>query len=351
MQAWALQQVLKGQGHDVVTIDRQADNRGLLYNTTRFAYRAVMKMMGKRKMPVNLEKQYLYMLKNTHSFIADNIVMSEPIDSTAKLKAHFERETYDAVVVGSDQTWRPQYSPNIENFFLDFLEGKSIKRVAYASSFGVDEWEFTEAQTKRCSELAKKFDAISVREDSGVDLCRKYLGVEAEHVLDPTLLLNKSDYEQLIGTERLKEKEEGIFTYFLDKTPEKLALAKQASKETGEKIYSCQARYGLGDDVVANINHYVMPDPRDWLAGFANAKYVITDSFHGMAYSIIFNKPFIAFSHSGRGKDRFLSLLRFLSVDEKSLIYANDLPEKLSYTNIMITNDIKENPLRFLLSI
>lgn len=331
MQAWALQQVLKRQGHQVVTIDRRPDQFGLLYRTARFGYRLAMKMLGKRKAPLNLEKDYSHILSNTKSFIANNIVMSEPIDSTVKLKAHFERERYDAVVVGSDQTWRPKYSPNIENFFLDFLVGIKIKRIAYASSFGVDDWEFTEEQTIRCAELAKLFDAISVREDSGIQLCRQYLGVDAQHVLDPTLLLRSTDYEQLIGEERLKEQSEGIFTYFLDKTPEKLALAEQAAKETGEKLFSCQAKLSINNNQSVDLADLVMPDPRDWLAGFANANYVLTDSFHGVVFSIIFKKKFKVLINSERGSARFLSLFKVLGIDDDIFITDAGLTNNLGW--------------------
>jgi uncharacterized protein YqgQ len=318
MQAWALQQVLKRMGHEVVTIDRQPDQPSMAYKAARLAYRAGMKAIGKRKAPINFEKHLPTILQHTRSFIDQHITMSEPLYSTQQLRDHFDRENYDAVIVGSDQTWRPKYSPNIYNFYLDFLEDKEILRIAYASSFGVDEWEYTEEQTKRCAELAKKFDAISVREDSGIELCRKYLGVEATHVLDPTLLLDKEDYLQLIGPERLKAQPEGVYTYFLDKTSNKLALAQQASDELGELVYSCQAEYSIGSEQ-AEIDKCVMPDIRDWLAGFANAKYVITDSFHGMVFSIIHEKLFSIVINKSRGMSRFDSLAK-LSGTNQNLI-------------------------------
>ncbi|MDH0057958.1 polysaccharide pyruvyl transferase family protein [Stutzerimonas stutzeri] len=317
MQAWALQQMLKSLGQEVVTIDRQPDDQGFIYQTARLAFRAAMKVAGKRKAPINIEKQLPYILKNTHNFICQNITLSERLDSTEKLKAHFARENYDAVVVGSDQTWRPKYSPNIENFFLDFLEGKKIKRFAYASSFGVDKWEYSDEKTKRCAGLAKEFDAVSVRETTGIELCRKYLGIESEQTLDPTLLLDRNAYENLICPERIAFEKAGVFTYFLDKSPEKIELADNISKITGEKIYSCQARYGLDANIDANMEDFVMPDPRDWLAGFANAKYVLTDSFHGCVFSIIFNKPFIALGNYERGLSRFDSLLRSLDLVDR----------------------------------
>lgn len=315
IQAWALQQVLKRMGHEVTTIDRQSDQPGTAYQAIRFAYRAGMKAIGKRKAPISVEKHFSYILQHTRSFVGQHISMSEPLYSTQRLRDHFDGKNYDAVIVGSDQTWRPKYSPNIYNFFLDFLADKQILRVAYASSFGVEEWEYTEEQTKRCAELAKKFDAISVREDSGVALSRKYLGVGATHVLDPTLLLDKEDYLQLIGPDRVKEKPEGVYAYFLDKTPEKMALAKQAGEELGQSVYSCPANY-LGGAESNEFGDCVMPDIRDWLAGFATARYVVTDSFHGCVFSIIFNVPFYAVVNQSRGASRFRSLLEQLTLEK-----------------------------------
>ena len=313
MQAWALQQVLKRMGHEVVTIDRQPDQHSMAYKAARFGYRAGMKVFGKRKAPINFEKHLPNILQHTQRFIDQHITMSEPLYSTQQLKAHFDRENYDAVIVGSDQIWRPKYSPNIYNYFLDFLEDKQILRIAYASSFGVDDWEYTEEQTKRCSELAKKFDVISVREDSGVELCRKYLGVEATQVLDPTLLLARPDYLELIGRERTKERPEGVYNYFLDKSPEKFAMAEQASDQLGEPAFSYQASCSIDADN-CEIGRFVMPDPRDWLAGFANARFVLTDSFHGMAFSIINNKPHVVIANMKRGLSRMESLAKICRI-------------------------------------
>lgn len=330
MQAWALQQVLKRMGHEPVTIDRQPDPKGPAYLAARLGYRALRKAMGKRQAPIRFERHLPTILQHTRAFIDQNITTSEPLDSTAKLKSHFAHQRYDAVIVGSDQTWRPKYSPNIENFFLDFLEGTDIKRIAYASSFGVDDWEFTEAQTRRCAELAKQFDAISVREDSGIELCRKHLGVEATHVLDPTLLLDKPDYLQLIGPERLNSKPHGVYTYFLDKTPEKQALAQQASEQLGEPVYSCQARLSDVHEFQGSIVDFIMPDCRNWLAGFANCRYVVTDSFHGMVFSILFGKPFFVIRNEGRGQARIESLATSLKC-ENLLLDKNILKDPEQY--------------------
>ena len=86
------------------------------------------------------------------------------------------------------------YKRSIESSFLDFAETWNIKKISYAASFGTDLWEYNEKQTSNCRKLIRKFDAISVRESSGVTLCKKYLDIDAIQVLDPTFLLTKEDY-------------------------------------------------------------------------------------------------------------------------------------------------------------
>lgn len=315
MQAWALQQVLKNAGHVPVTIDRQA-SAGPAYRAARSSYRALQKLLGKRKGPINLERHLPTILSQTNGFIEQNLKMSEPLNSTANLKAHFERGQYDAVIVGSDQTWRPCYSPNIDNFFLDFIQGSAIKRIAYASSFGVDEWEFTKEQTLRCAALAKQFDAISMRENSGADLCRSHFGVEATHVLDPTLLLEKSFYEALYKNKDIPERQ-GLYKYILDQANWKDRVVETVKKELNKKEYCNQPKASLSGFSSSNLADYKMPSVEGWIKGFADAEFVITDSFHGTIFSIIFNKPFISLINPGRGASRFYSILEELFLRDR----------------------------------
>ncbi|MDQ8960288.1 polysaccharide pyruvyl transferase family protein [Acinetobacter baumannii] len=340
LQAWALQQVVTQLGYNVVTIDRQPAKLSLTYLFIRLAYRALLKGLGKGKSPIFIESKKKVAYKNTRDFISTNLIMSEPLFSTLQLIEHFDDIGYDAVIVGSDQTWRPKYSPCIENFYLDFLEKKKIKKIAYASSFGVSEWEYDAELTARCSKLANLFDWISVREDSGVELCKKYFNIDADHVLDPTLLLSQSDYRKLIGQGRLDSKSSGIYTYILDSSSEKTQLIESFAKEHAEQVYSCQAKCSIEESI--DPHDMLMPDPRDWLAGFANAKYVITDSFHGTVFSIIFNKPFISISNSGRGATRFQSLLKIFNLEDRLVSNHNEITHKLSMKpiNYDIINNI-----------
>lgn len=318
IQAWALQQVLKDAGHHPVTIDRQLDIKGPAYRAARLGYSVLQKALGRKKGPISFESHLSTILQHTRAFVERNINVSEPLHSTAGLKAHFVKESYGAVVVGSDQTWRPRYSPNINNFFLDFIDDDDVRRIAYASSFGVDEWEFSRKQTQLCAALAGKFDLITVREDSGVKLCEEYLKVQASHVLDPTFLIERQRYQALYEGENIPSRS-GIFTYILDKEDWKDKVVNAAVKKLKEETFVNQPKSSMYQPDSKSLDDYVLPCVEGWLKSFVDAQFVITDSFHGTVFSIIFNKPFISLINPSRGASRFYSMTNDLGLSERVL--------------------------------
>ena len=181
--------------------------------------------------------------------------------------------------------------------FLNFCEKEeNLKRIAYAASFGVGDWEYSPKQTRECSKLAKKYDAISVREQSGVKLCKEYLGVDATWVLDPTLLLTKEDYLP-ICKEIPVCNEKYLAVYVLDENDEVTATYEKEAAAHGLVIKKFHA------DSKSTLT---VPE---WLAMFRDASYVVTDSFHGTVFSIIFGKEFKSIYNKGRGTARFESLM------------------------------------------
>lgn len=337
LQAWAMQQVLKRMGHQPVTIDRQANARGFLYESVRLAYRLAMKSTGKRKEPVLIDRHTSLVTTNMRKFIQERIVMSQPLRSTEALRQHFLSEGYEAILVGSDQTWRPQYSPNIYNYFLDFLVDQKVRKIAYASSFGVDAWEFSPQQTSKCSALAKKFDLVSVRESSGIELCRKYLDVGACSALDPTLLLDADDYLPLLTKEINSSGSNGVYTYFLDPSVEKERLAERVAAELGVRVLTHLASADRHNKSDHKDRAYVLPSVEEWLSGFMKARFVVTDSFHGMVFSIIFNKPFVVLRNMDRGNARFMSLLSSLNLTHR--LVECHLPDLEDLTSSPITKE------------
>ena len=299
LQAYALQRVLQDMGHDVVYIEWSPyDFR--LASLRLYLWRVKYKLLKDRKTIVFFEFKRNRFYKKISVFTKNNI-------SILPIKDLHE-DDFDVLIVGSDQIWRPVYIPNIEEAYLGFAKDWDVRRIAYAASFGVADWsEYSEEQTVVCRELIKKFDAVSVREDSGVELCRNYLGVDAVHVLDPTMLVDTKHYIRHINSCKKRYPKRMCLAYILDEADDKLAVLNSVAKYQGYNV-----RQWKNIDV-PNIKN---PTVEEWLKGFHDAEFVFTDSFHGCVFSIIFNKPFIAFGNEGRGMARFDSLLKMFGLEE-----------------------------------
>lgn len=333
LQAWALQNVLRRMGHDVVTFQpdmrmRLSWKRALVVYPLRF----VRYILGKSDV-VRYEHAYneiqCVTTANTRGFVEGNINYRK----YRKISALREKD-YDMIIVGSDQVWRPCYNNSfynsIENSFLDFAQSWNIKRIAYAASFGTDEWEFTEEETKKCAALAKLFDAVSVREMSGIGLCRDKLGVDAVHVLDPTLLLDREDYVSLIEKNGRTIRPKGqLMCYILDETKEKKDLIALIADTKNLIPFRANARI---DDATATLSEKVQPPVEQWLRDFLDAEFVVTDSFHACVFSIIFNKPFVVLGNRERGMARFMSLMEMFGLTDHLLYSIDDYQTSRMYS-------------------
>lgn len=323
LQAYALRTILQKKGHDVEVIRRDYTYRKdtIFWNFARFIKNVIRICTGHKKYKYISQKQWNIVSENTQYFIKKYINYNTSLIVTnLALKAYATKSGFDGYVVGSDQVWRPKYVPCITNYFLDFAENKKVKRVAYAASFGVDEWLFSKKITPTLSSLIKKFDAVSVREKSGVDLCNRYLGVDALHVLDPTMLLEKEDYIDLIIAENEEVLEGNLFCYILDNTKKKDDVIDLIVQSTNLVSFTCMPKLNLSlENVEQDIDACVFPSVTRWLKSFMDANMIITDSFHGCVFSIIFNKPFWVIGNKSRGMARFDSLLSVFGLENRML--------------------------------
>ena len=196
LQTYALYRTLYKMGHEVSILDRQ--NNLSVYRILRnIARRIKGRIFNSYTGPVFYTKDYSSLsMKELNTFIQKNLRASTiTFSKKRELNIIVNSNNYDCYIIGSDQTWRPKYVYDIKYYFLDFLPTSySVKRIAYAPSFGTNEWEFSPSLTAECKEYISRFSAISVREDAGVSLCKKYFNVQATHVLDPTFLLSQEDY-------------------------------------------------------------------------------------------------------------------------------------------------------------
>lgn len=328
LQNYALQQVLKGMGHEVETVDWEPVKVGELYEQLwRLKERLLCLIQKDRKKPRYqlTSSEQAVIGKHTGHFVKRYISVCPKIARNAEeLRAIDETYKYQAYVVGSDQVWRPSYnSAMMPAMFFHFVKHNDVKRIAYAASFGTSAWEFTPQMTEECAQLAKKFDLITVREKSGVDLCREHLGVEADHVLDPTMLLNREDYEKVVLAEKEPKSTGTLFHYILDPSEEKCGLIERLAAGQGLQPFTimpkCQAENRTKWDVKHRIEDCIFPSVTSWLRGFMDAKMVVVDSFHGAVFSIIFNKPFWVIANAERGNARFESLLGLFGLEDRMI--------------------------------
>lgn len=335
LQNYALQQVLMSLGLEVETIDhgplKVSWLRRILSRVkdTTLNFLAHKQYVPTRYVP-NAE-EYEVILRNTNYFIKKYISRTQPLVTIKEFNKIATSGKYGAYVVGSDQCWRPLYNGLLQpEMFLRFAEKqKGVKRVAYAASFGVEKWEFTNKMTEVCSRLAKKFDLITVREKSGVALCREHLGVNATCVLDPTMLLSKGDYESLAHSEKEPNSPGDFFYYILDPSKDKKAMISAIAKENGLTPFSVlpksQAENRTKEDIKTRIEDCVYPSVTSWIRAFMDAKMVVVDSFHGAVFSIIFNKPFWVVGNEDRGNTRFESLLGTFGLEDRMILPTVDV--------------------------
>lgn len=323
LQAYALQTVLTRLGHEPEVINREFVPKRLRLSSRKkpFAYakRILKKLLIDHRQVIDVEtKNYNEMSAkfNSCKVFMDAHISCRNVNALSEIG---EKE-YDVIVVGSDQIWRPRYCPTAwgedkTNVFLAFAKGWNVRRIAYGASFGVDEWEFPEEHGEEYAALAQLFDAVSVREDSGVALCRDHLGVTAEHVLDPTMLLSADDYKALIDAAGVPQHDGDMFCYVLDRNKDKMALINGIARERSLTPYFIIGNTMLPEDMDGKVHPLV----ETWLRAFADARFVVTDSFHGCVFSIIFGKPFVAIGNVGRGLSRMESLMRLFGLEDHLL--------------------------------
>ena len=330
LQAFALQEVLRNLGHDPITIDYVLYCPGFKRYLLAQCKTGVYKLLGKRGRRF---QPYPTPIRRNDKFDAFNkkhIKLSYPtLNYTQRC---LKRIHPDAIIVGSDQVWRKQYDirERVKDCFLRFAHGWNIPKIAYAASFGIDYWDYPEDYTKECAFYAKDFNAISVREESGIELCKRFLGVNAVQMPDPTLLLHRDAYLKIIGKNDNNE-EPYLAAYILDVDERSIRLLEDYADKLGLrlKIVMSEDSASLGVE--------------EWLKTIANASFVVTDSFHGTVFSIIFNKEFFSVSNESRGKARFESLLNQFGLENRIVSDVTSIPQVAEFINWNDVNSKKND--------
>jgi len=317
LQVYALQTVLEKMGCEVTILDRPLHAPEPFWKRPREKAKRVVRkyLLGQHDVQVFLEnneaRAYPIIAQNTQRFIDQHLHTVMVRDTR-----HLRNADFDALVVGSDQIWRCAFHDSkrkLYDAYLEFAEGWNVLRVAYAASLGTDHWEYDAEKTARCRQLIQKFDAVSVRESSGVKLVKEHFGMDAVHVLDPTMLLTAKDYEPLFLGKTAESKGK-LMTYILDENDEKKKIVEQVSTRTGLRPFAVNAQ---ADNIHLPVRERIQPTVEQWLRGFYDADFVVTDSFHACVFSILFGKQFMVIGNKNRGMSRFDSLLSMLNLQDR----------------------------------
>ena len=333
LQAYALQTVLERMGHEVTHLQPKVEYTRLhnpIVMPLVWCKRLYRKYFhGDSQLPVFMNP-YKSVRTNTDRFISTNLNCRflTPEEWNEDLA-----NEYDTFIVGSDQVWRPYYTPDVTKFFTAFLGHSDICRIAYAASFGVDVNEFSEEQIACGREYLKLFSGISVREESGIRMCKELFDVQACQALDPTLLLRREDYQRFAST--APQSPGNLMVYVLDRTEEKDAFVSEFAEKRGLVPFYTNSKSEMPWDVDIPAAERQQPPLEIWLKGFADAEFVLTDSFHACVFSILFHKPFGVFGNLFRGLSRIESLLRPLGLMDRCIRDASvDLDRPITWNQV-----------------
>ena len=302
LQNYALQEVLRSLGHEPITLDFQWGRSGLPYLLSA-AKRIVTNLLGRTHDSWLIPYAPTRTVHEVIGFVDRYISHTRTFWNSYPHRI-VKEYGLEALIVGSDQVWRPTYTPCIEDMFFKFAGDDVRIKLSYAASFGTSEWDFTETQRADCSRLLARFKDVSVREVSGLPLAEK-LGRKATLVQDPTLLLGREGFEKLLNPiSQTKKQERYIATYILDPTPAIEGKVEFLTPSGAKLKQITEDMPGVG--------------PKEWIEIIRDARFIITNSFHCTIFCLLFHIPFIAMVNERRGGSaRIESLLTPLGLEAR----------------------------------
>lgn len=332
----------KNPGHIITKASKPSFNHGLKKRLSEKLYPIIARIKAKSSTESCISREKCF-----ETFHTENTRMSQTYRTIDELYA--TKKYYDVYMVGSDQVWNPGIYSSLLPYMLAFApEGK--KKVAYASSFGVS------AIPQDCQWLYKKylpgFSSIGVREKNAVEMVKGLGGKDATWVLDPTLLLNKEDWSK-VASNIYADKKNYILLYELTPCPYILELAKFFREKKGLDIVRICKNAAI-EDKDSSIENIIDAGPAEFVRLFANAGMVITNSFHGTAFSINFGKEFYTITPTRKhNNSRQRSILELFKLQGR-LIAENTPIENISMGAIdyaavsQILEDERKKSIEFL---
>lgn len=289
LQAYALCRYLNKCGYNAeqIQFDKERKNLRHLFGVV---YRNVKNLYKKKKYK-EIYMEIIDRNKKFSEFRTEKIPHSEEVYSQKKLKKLAKK--YDLFITGSDQVWHPDAV--CDAYLLDF-DIQNIKKIAYAASIAKE--TLTEQECVRYQKALEDFQAISVREKNAIDLIQPIVPVTVKWTVDPVFLLRKEEWESL--TKGLAYKKPYVFCYFLGNDKDVRNLAEQYTERKNLELKEIAHINGevCINDLKFDAEHLIDVSPVEFINLIQNAEMILTDSFHAMVFSLIFQKQFVVFERS-----------------------------------------------------
>lgn len=286
LQAFALQTKMKQFGTDAYVLRMLAPSKSKMQKL--MAYLPDKHYTVKDKLEIrNSRKKYAKKIHKLNAFYEKNI---QSLVCHSLKEASFLADSADVMIAGSDQIWSP--NGHMLSAFTTLQFGSShIKRYSYAASVGALQYDADSEKLMRTG--LEKIEGISVRESSTVDLIQGLTDKKVIQNIDPTLLFDSSFWNNYAGDRIISDPY--IFVYMLRPEPLTLAMAKRLSEKTGKELYV------ISNKILDGVNNITDAGIEDWLSYIKHADYVITNSFHGTAFSVLFKKQLLSVAVEGSG--------------------------------------------------
>lgn len=305
LQVYALQKILN-KDNIIEIINYRNDNIDNTYKLINpESIKTIVKSIAKNLM---YPKRNFIRYKKFEKAIKEKLKLTKRYNSEQELKKDFPKA--DIYITGSDQVWNTGITKGLQDSYTLNFGDMSTKRVSYAASIGKS--ILTEKEKKEFKEKLSTFERISVREEKAKELLAPLVNKPIEVVLDPTLLMDKQDWESEIKNLN-KEKEEYILAYTVGADEEYYKIINELSEKTSLKVIHFETR---NKDIKNVLHTAYTSDPFEFMNLIKNAKYVVCTSFHATVFSIIFNKKFFVIPHRQTGS-RVTNLLRKLEIEDR----------------------------------
>lgn len=278
----------------------------------------------------------------SRNFLREHCAISESVKKNELEKLS---DLCDSFIIGSDQVWTKDAIKYFGYmFFLNFVADNK-RKIAYAPSFGTAQFTVSPDDEEKVRYYLHRFDHVSIREDSGKKLLKNKFDIEAYQALDPVFLLTQEEYHRIADESQapIGKDEKYILAYILDPDDDKEIALQNIAKALGLNVkIILDGRKGTFERNKAKFKIFdkeILPDidAADWVKYFQNADYVFTDSHHGLAMSIIFNKELICYANYKRGYTRFVSLLSRVGMLERLVQNSKEISDKLLQSKIDYT--------------